>query len=349
MKKQYLPAILGAFGFLILILDAKTAIIGAQDAINLCQRSVIPSLFPFIVLSNLVTSGLYGSTSPLLRPLGKLLGIPKGSEGIFLTGILGGYPTGAQAVQNAWTQGALSIEDARRMLGFCNNAGPAFLFGILAPFFPRGRLWLLWIIHILSAVITGVLLPGRRDGCIGKICAEKSSPVTAVKGSVAVMGYICGWIVLFRVLFAFLSRWVLWLIPAEGQVSIYGLMELAGGCCSLNYVADPSLRFVICSAMLACGGLCVAMQTASVTDKLGMGQYLAGKGIQTLCSIWLASCVVTWGKLEFIPCLLAFPALVTLRYFLRKASLRKAMTLNLYRQPGMFFAAERRKIVWAVK
>lgn len=319
MKKTLSVRLFAALGLLMLILDSKTAILGAQDAVMLCIRSLIPSLFPFIVLSNLMTGGLSGTSTPLLRPLGKLLGLPAGAEGLFLTGILGGYPTGAQAVHQAWAQGQLSAADARRMLGFCNNAGPAFLFGILAPFFSSGiSLWLLWGIHILSALMAGLLLPGRSAGAVKVMGDTKPSPTAALKRSVAVMGYICGWVVLFRVLFAFCSRWFLWLLPPAGQVTLYGLLELAGGCCSLDFVAEESLRFVICSGMLACGGLCVAMQTASVTGSLGLGQYIPGKLIQTVCSLWLSLSIVTWGSKYFIPCLLALPILAGVGFFRHK-------------------------------
>lgn len=310
MKKSHPVYFFAALGLMMLILDSKTAVLGAQEGISLCLRSVIPSLFPFIMLSNLMIGGMSGTFSPLLRPLGRVLGIPAGSEGIFLAGILGGYPTGAQVVHEAWAQGSLSHADARRMLGFCNNAGPAFLFGILAPFFSAPKsLWALWGIHILSAMIAGMLLPGRSKGSVGQISHKKSTTTAVLKRAVAVMGYVCGWVVLFRVLFAFCSRWFLWLLPIEGQVIVYGLLELAGGCCNLDLVADESVRFVICSGILAFGGLCVAMQTASVTGALGLSYYLPGKLLQTISSLWLSACIVTCGS-GYFPFILFIPPIL---------------------------------------
>lgn len=319
MKKTYRVQIFATLGLLILILDSKTAVLGAQEGISLCLRSVIPSLFPFIMLTNLMAGALGGTTAPLLRPLGKVLGIPAGAEGIFLAGILGGYPTGAQVIHEAWKYNQLSATEARRMLGFCSNAGPAFLFGMLGPFFSSQKyLWLLWGIHILSAIIAGILLPGRNNDTVSTISSWKPSITGSLKRSVAVIGYVCGWVVLFRVLFAFCSRWFLWLLPIEAQAAIYGLLELAGGCCSLNLVAEETLRFVICSGLLAFGGLCVAMQTASVTGSLGLGQYLPGKLLQTISSLWLSVCIITWGNLYFIPCLVTLPFLFGIWFFLRK-------------------------------
>ena len=47
-------------GLLVLILDAKAALIGARDGVNLCIYTVVPSLFPFLVLSVLISSNTGG-------------------------------------------------------------------------------------------------------------------------------------------------------------------------------------------------------------------------------------------------------------------------------------------------
>ena len=149
MGRRILRGSLAGIGILLLILDSRTALTGAKEAIDLCISSVIPSIFPFLVLSGILTPAICGLNVPILRPLSRILGIPAGSEGIFLTGILGGYPTGAQAVHQAWQRGQLNKEDAQRMLAFCSNSGPSFLFGILGAKFPVfWMLWALWGIHI---------------------------------------------------------------------------------------------------------------------------------------------------------------------------------------------------------
>lgn len=308
MRKQILRGGFAAVGILLLILDSRTALSGAQSALELCLCSVIPSIFPFLVLSGVLTAAISGANLRFLRPMGRLLGIPGGSEGIFLTGILGGYPTGAQAVYQAWRQGQLSKEEARRMLAFCSNAGPSFLFGIIGTKFSQGwMLWLLWGVHILSAMAVAAILPGRSN----RQRSISSSPITltqSLKSAVITMGYICGWVVLFRVILAFLDRWILWLIPIDARVGIYGVLELANGCCSLDLVASPALRFILCSAMLAFGGICVAMQTASVVGELGMGRYLWGKILQTIISL-LLSAFLQWLLLPSADRIAISPAL----------------------------------------
>lgn len=278
-----------ALGILLLILDTRTALAGARDGIELCIYSVVPSLFLFLVLSGILTSTILGAKLKILYPLGRLVGIPQGTEGIFLTGLLGGYPVGAQSVHHAWEQKQLNTETARRMLAFCSNAGPSFLFGILSMQFSNPRsLWALWGIHVLSAIIVGALIPGKSKKTQMITPSASVTLPQALKKSVVTMGMICGWIIVFRVILAFLDRWLLWLLPIPVQVTIHGILELANGCCNLSQVTTQGLRFVVASTMLSFGGICVLLQTASVTGKLGIGQYLTGKVLQTAFSLILS-------------------------------------------------------------
>lgn len=292
MRKQQLWTGIGAsVGMLILILDGKTALEGARLGIELCLRTVIPSLFPFFLLSIMLTSSFLGMNIPILRPVGRLCGIPKGTESILISAFLGGYPVGAQSVAAAYRSGQLEKAEAERMLAFCNNAGPAFLFGMAASMFPKKWMaWALWGIHILSAVLVARMLPGT-----GKTVQLKNSKhislSSAMASAITVMAAVCGWVVLFRVVIAFLSRWVLWLLPTAAQVAITGLLELSNGCCELLSIQSIPMRFSVCSGILACGGLCVTMQTVSVTKGLSLRYYFLGKLLQTVFSLLLCSSI----------------------------------------------------------
>ncbi|MGN0999116.1 MAG: hypothetical protein ACI4PO_06145 [Faecousia sp.] len=315
MKRRLLLGIFSALGILVLILDTKTALSGAAEGIALCIGSVIPSLFPFLVLSVLLTSALTGIQSKPLSRLGSLCGIPKGSEAILLIGLLGGYPAGAQAAVQAYRQGQLPRRTARRMLGFCSNAGPAFLFGIVAGKFSTWwAAWVLWGIHVLSALLVGACLPGRERSSVSSGKTVPMSLSRALEQSVRIMALICGWVVIFRVLISVLDRWLLWLFPIDMQVFLLGFLEMTNGCCELEYIRNEGLRFVCASAILGFGGLCVGMQTASVTEGLGTGWYVPGKIMQTLISVILAStCVFLLFPASMRPRMLpVYPAFATL-------------------------------------
>ena len=277
---------------LVIILDAKCATQSAKEGIELCLRTVIPSLLPFFVLSAILNSCLLGKTIPFLRPLGQLCHIPKGGESLLLLGYITGYPIGAQLISQASKDKSLSKNTARRMLGFCNNAGPAFIFGILSPIF-SGKLvpWVLWGIHIASSIIVGCLLPFENDSdCIIKK-PPVISPVKALYNALRSIAAVCGWVVLFRILLGYFSRWFLWRLPLSAQVIFSGVLELANGCIELDRLASTGLKFIIASGILAFGGLCVGMQTRSVTQGLGSGYYFPGKILQAIFSILLSAVV----------------------------------------------------------
>lgn len=290
-QRKLLFSIGAAMGMLVLILDGKTALAGARSGIDLCLITVIPALFPFIVLSILLSGMLLGEPIPFLRPLGKLLKMPAGTESLLICAFLGGYPAGAVAVREAFRSGAVSRDTAQRLLSFCNNAGPSFLFGMTLSLFPdAGAAWILWGIHILSALMVGILIPGKDTGSAHLKKGESAAEV--IKKAITVMAVVCAWVILFRIFIAFLDRWLLWLLPTEVKVALIGFLELSNGCCSLVLVEDMRIRMILCSGMLAFGGLCVTMQTVSSVKGLGMKQYFLGKILQFLFSILLSSAVV---------------------------------------------------------
>jgi len=81
------------------------------------------------------------------------------------------------------------------------------------------------------------------------------------------------------------------MLPQTLKVTMTLAMELANGCLALNEIDNLLLRFVLCAAGLSFGGLCVTMQTISVTAPDGIGMYLPGKIIQTCIATLLAMIV----------------------------------------------------------
>ena len=293
MGKRIRTGIISAIGIFILILDSKTALQGGIAGIEVCLMQVIPALLPFFVLTMLLSSAFSGADIPILRPVGKFCRMPRGSESLLILGLLGGYPAGAQSVAEACRSGQLRKEDAQRLLGFCSNAGPAFLFGIASVVFPDLWFpWALWLIHILSALITGVLLPGGSQDTVRLPAPRPMTLPTALEKSIVIMAKVCGWIVIFRMIQAFLEKWFLRSLGNQAAVAVIGFLELANGCMALPQIEDLGLRAVLCSAFLAMGGLCVAMQTLSVIAPLRLDSYINGKLLQTAISTLLTLLMV---------------------------------------------------------
>lgn len=288
-RRRIWAGIGASIGMVVLILDAKTALSGARDGITLCTYTVIPSLFPFFLFSILLNHVLLSGNLRFLHPLGKLLGIPAGAEPLLLIGLIGGYPVGAQCISDAYRNKCISRADAHRMLGFSSNAGPAFIFGMGSCVFRRTEiLWLLWMIHILSALIVGAVLPAKSKGKCAPVMSKSITITQALEKSVRTLASVCGWIIIFRVFMAFLSRWCLWLTRDTDQILITGLLELSNGCCALPNITSDGARFVLCATFLGFGGICVLMQTCSVTDGLGLGMYFLGKVMQSSLSMLIS-------------------------------------------------------------
>ena len=263
---------------MMLILDTRTSITGAAAGIDICLKTLVPSLFPFFVISILLTNALLGQPIRLLRQLAKFCRLPSGSESLLAIGFLAGYPVGAQNVSIASEHGALSLNDAQRMVVFCNNAGPAFIFGFLGqifqnPIFP----WLLWMTHIFSALLVGYLIPGGNSLTKTDFKPSNLTVSDVLARSIHVMAQVCGWVILFRILLEFLRQWLFPFLPAVGQVLITGCLELANGCLLLQDLPSDGLKFALSSLMLGFGGICVYLQTKSITGSLSLRFYLPGK------------------------------------------------------------------------
>lgn len=292
-KGNLLTLCFASIGMLVLILDGKTAISGIQRGIDICLRTLIPSLFPFFVLSGMITGSVIGHTVAPLRLIGKICRIPAGSESLLAVGFLGGYPIGAKNVSDAYTRNQLTREDALRMAVFCNNAGPSFIFGVLGPLFSDMRwVWMLWLIQIVSAVITGILIPGEGSGKTVLSAQEAVTLPDTLYGAVKSMAMVSGWVILFRMLLEFLNRWILWILPSPAQVLFTGFLELANGCIRLQEIENEPLRFLFASILLSMGGICIWMQTKSVFRDMHSKTYFFGKLLQSLVSLCLSAAAV---------------------------------------------------------
>ena len=282
-RKQILLGCTVSLGMFMLILDSKTALAGAQDGILLCMQTVIPALFPFFLLSGLIIQTLPGLNLRIFHWVERIFYIPRGSGAIFAIGLLSGYPVGAQLIAQAYQDHQLLEKTAKRMLGFCSNAGPAFLFGMVGPMFSVWYIpWVLWSIHILGACVAGWFLHRDTAEENTELPTTNVTLVSALQKAVKNMALVCGWVVIFRVFLAFCQRWFLWLFSNEIQVIFYGIWELSNGCMQLQNISSDAVRFLVAGLFLSFGGICVMLQTASVTGILGMGMYWKGKAIQSL-------------------------------------------------------------------
>lgn len=288
-KIHLLSAILAAAALALLIIDTKTAYSGAKAGLSLCTEVIIPSLFPFFVFSNYLCSTLMNQSIVGSTILRKWLHIPVGCESLLIVGLLGGYPVGAQLIAHSCKDNQIDMKTGHILLGYCSNAGPAFIFGVAGSLFTAK--WItfsLWVIHICSALITGFLLPRPHVTASKHTQKQSASIIQSVRSSINACASVCAWVILFRVLISYIDKVFISSKSSILSTVIKGMLELSNGCLQLIAIRDDAIRFLLCSLFLAFGGLCVLLQTASVTANIGLGFYLPGKILQTCISVLLS-------------------------------------------------------------
>ena len=284
-RKWYLQVFISLAVMIVLILDPSTARQGVSEGLEVCIRTIIPALFPFFITTTYLNASLLGHSVPMLHLLVKTLHIPKGGDSLLLLGLIGGYPVGAQFIAQAYHNQQISKRTSNILLGYCSNAGPAFIFGITASIFSSVYFSiLLWVLHIVSALITGYFLPRPNIEQISWNHIEKNTISSALKKSLNICAFVCGWVITFKVILSYLVIMLASCNDDTLKVLLVGFIELSNGCLQLAEIPSVSLRFVLCSVFLSFGGLCVLLQTVSATEALGLGLYIHGKIIQTTIS-----------------------------------------------------------------
>ncbi len=276
-----------------LLADPKGSALAAKNGVVLSVETVIPSLFPFFVLSgivmNLNTNKGFGILAK--HTVCRLFHINSDLGCGYLLGIVGGYPIGARNVCAVYRRGRCTKKEAERALSFSNNCGPAFILSVAGIYlFDSIKIGLmLYIIHILSSAFIAILLrPKNPMKQTDAVHTNKQMPFTqvfvkSVKESTVSIANVCSFVVIFAVLIYILEFLGFFsLIPFKSQLftaTIKGLFEVTGGIRALQSAPPNSLTMTACSFLLGFGGICVHCQTASaVSDTdLSMKPYFLAK------------------------------------------------------------------------
>ena len=252
-------------GAVALILDSRCAAQSARDALDLCARTLIPSLFPLLVLGAMLVPCLADIRIPILA---RLLGIPAGAEGIWLLGALGGFPVGAASIVQSVHCGTLSKTDGERMLGLCSLCGSAFLFGVLPQFLSMSEVTAIFIIQLETSLLLGVLCPGKTTGRCAPVSRSISLAEAVQRGIHAILN-LCAWVTLAGVVAGFLRRWLFPLLPEPMGTICTGLLELTGGI----YALPDNGRFLLATLFVCFGGVSVLLQIGGLASDADLSMW----------------------------------------------------------------------------
>lgn len=318
MKKRTTLFLLLAMVFL--ILDSRCAADSAREALILCGRTLIPSLFPLFVLGGMLVPALAQIRIP---GLSRILGFP---EGYFLLGLLGGYPLGAACIARVAERGDLRAEDAERISGLCSLCGPGFLFGVVGTLLSPGAAAVLFALQLEAALLTAALWPGAA-GIQSPARTEAVSLSDALNKAVRSILTVCGWVTLAAVAAGFLRRWVFPFLPEGIAVVLTGLMELTNGILAAGNLGKDA-RFLLCALFASFGGISVLLQIRGVSPGIRMGQCIAQKTAHAVITTALAFLYLRTG----IPALFLIPALLFAKIAVEIPS---GMMYNVRRKEGI--------------
>ncbi len=311
LRRLFFPTLFALFA-IFLVLFSSSNLSAAQNGLTLWVTSVVPSLFPFFVASELlsytnIVSILGRCFNKLMKPLFNVRG--EGSFA-FLMGIISGYPVGAKIACNLRETNTCSKEECERLLAFTNNSGPLFIIGTVGvKMFGSSAIgFLLLITHILACISVGICFRLWKRSFSSYAISSYSDKNTlqnkvhlsnlgeviskSITNSISTILNIGGFIVIFSVIISMLkhSNFMVVLdpllkflhIPSNVVESfILGIVEITNGIFAISSIPlkKLSINIVLSAFLLGCGGISILLQVWSIVSKtdLSIKPYVIGK------------------------------------------------------------------------
>lgn len=300
-----------------LLIFSKSNLPAIKNGLILWANSVIPSLFPFFVATELLMYtnfvNILGKVlNKFMKPIFNVHG-----EGAFcfIMGLISGYPVGAKIAYNFRINNICSKEECERLLSFTNNSGPLFIVGTVGiSMFGNSTVGLLLLItHILACITTGIIFRfwkynkkspdyvNNQDSNLPKYSNVSFSNLgevlaKSISSSTSTILMIGGFVVIFSSIISIfkssgiLDLLVLMFTPAFNFMHIdnnfiygilTGILEITNGINLISNISvkNISINIIITAFLLGCGGLSVLLQVWSIVSKtdLSIKPYIYGK------------------------------------------------------------------------
>ena len=274
---------------------------GGTNGVYLCIQVLIPSLFPFMVLSSfLVESGLSEALPKWTGKLTKVLfRLPESSTCVILLAMLGGYPVGAAGIKSLWKAKLITDKQAQRMSLFCVASGPGFLVTYIGAVMTRSLRtgYILLASQIIAVIILGLLsrITDKSPLIFQKARKIKIHAKDALIPSVTSAIKSCSLMCALVVLFGAISEVIMTFTENNPSANwIIALFEITNG---TKILAD-GYPTALLSAACGFGGLCVHFQVFSQLQGIGISKLLfyIFRIIQGLIC-----CIITHILLKFFP------------------------------------------------
>lgn len=311
-NKNVLITIICSLLILQIILAPKTCIDGAISGALLFFYKVFPSLFSFLIVSNIILSydGVYIYSKVLGNALCRPLRLPKSCSFVLIISVLCGYPLGAKYACDLYERNIIDLKTCERLLNIASNASPLFVLGSVGISMLKSSYigYILLLSNLLSCIAMGFLTPSKIihkknvseknhiyvDTNIGNVL--KYSVENSIKTCLSIGGFVTVFSVinnllksnyLFNVIIYELSK-ISHISQDVLEGSMLGIIEMTNGC---NLISSSSasifVKIAIVSFLFTFSGLSIIAQVYSFTYKLdiSMKKYAFKKVLQGLiCS-----------------------------------------------------------------
>lgn len=301
MKLKYYFQTVLAFGLTVIILAFPSDCLSlALKGLNLWFERMIPTLFPFMVLSGIIIRmNLTDSFVKILCPLlGRLFRVKPSCVYGMVIGFLCGFPMGARVAAQLYEQGQISKSEASFLLSFCNNIGPVYFLSFVLPTLSLAKspvflFGMYGLPFFYGLVLRYTVFKADLDVCVRKGGAARA-PVSllaamdeSVLSSLLGIARLGGYMVFFNLLVILpgLAARALSLNPYAASFFIGGtgcLLEITGG---ITLIGSGAPLLVLC--ILPFGGFsCIAQTYGMIKNtNLSIAQYVMHKMILTAATV----------------------------------------------------------------
>lgn len=263
LKREYFSLIV-IFCCVFLIFRYPDAVkSGVNEGLSICFYTIIPSLFPFMVLSTYIVK------SNILSPAYKLFSIPvkvlfrqpAPAISVILMSMIGGFPIGIKMTNDLYTKGQINKNQAQRLCLFCMNAGPAFIITAVGTNMLRSTKAgiIIYSSLCISSFVSGIISSFIAEKEQEKIKSKNDRPLqltslsASVTDSIQSIFGICAWVVLFSGITMCIKEFG---FPENIYLYTTSFLEVTKGCSLL--VGKAPLPFI--TGIIGFGGICVHCQ-----------------------------------------------------------------------------------------
>lgn len=284
--------------FLIVIfLFPQSTFEGANSGLNLWLFTVIPTLLPFLIITEILReiNGLSLISKFPSRFLSPLLRISRISSYAIITGLLCGYPLGAKATCDLLKDKKISQKEASYLISFTGNPSPIFLITYI---FTKNLYSDTYKLPCIFALYSSILLTALILRCFysfaytpesfskNNLYTPKGIIDNSIYDSFNILLKIGGYIILFSIFASIIKtffRTNLFLCSF-----ITGIFEMTNGIRELStcYINEKIKAIAMCS-IASLGGLSTLMQTKSIICEYNLSilNYILGKLVSTTLMI----------------------------------------------------------------